>query len=86
MCKYAPVSGWRCGVIRAKGDSVGGLTGLTRTSACSEPGDLAGPFLAGGQAQGLTVGASGSCASGGTTWFQPVNEPLARYGLRLVTS
>jgi streptogrisin C len=30
-------------------------------------------------------GGSGNCTSGGTTFFQPVNEILAVYGLTLVT-
>ena len=35
--------------------------------------------------QGVTSGGSGNCSSGGTTYFQPVNEILSVYGLTLVT-
>ncbi len=53
---------------------------------CAEPGDSGGSLLAGNQAQGVTSGGSGDCTSGGTTYFQPVNEILQTYGLRLLTS
>ncbi len=33
----------------------------------------------------MTSGGSGNCSSGGTTYFQPVNEILSAYGLTLVT-
>ncbi|HEY8544187.1 MAG TPA: trypsin-like serine protease, partial [Acidimicrobiales bacterium] len=59
--------------------------GLTRTSACAEGGDSGGSFISGNQAQGMTSGGSGNCTFGGTTFFQPVNEVLSRYGLTLVT-
>jgi streptogrisin C len=58
---------------------------VVRTSACAEPGDSGGPFLAGMQGQGVLSGGSGNCTVGGTTFFQPVNEILATYGLNLVT-
>jgi streptogrisin C len=34
----------------------------------------------------VTSGGSGNCRSGGTTYFQPVNEILRAYGVALVTS
>lgn len=34
----------------------------------------------------MTSGGSGNCTSGGTMWFQPVNEILGVYGLNLVTT
>ena len=62
----------------------GTVTGLTRTNVCAEPGDSGGSFISGSQAQGVTSGGSGNCTSGGTTYFQPVNEILSAYGLTLV--
>jgi streptogrisin C len=65
------------------------VTGLTRTSACAEPGDSGGAFVSNPpllnrvQAQGVTSGGSGNCATGGTTYFQPVTEILTRYLLTL---
>nr|WP_289017620.1 trypsin-like serine protease [uncultured Aeromicrobium sp.] len=64
----------------------GSVYGLIRTSVCAEPGDSGGSAITGNQAQGVTSGGSGNCSSGGTTYFQPVNEILSAYGLTLKTS
>jgi streptogrisin C len=55
-------------------------------SACAEPGDSGGSVISGNQAQGVTSGVTGNCTSGGTTWFQPINEILSTYGLSLTIS
>jgi streptogrisin C len=61
--------------------------GLTRTTACAEPGDSGGSFVAAnGQAQGVTSGGSGNCTFGGVTFFQPLNPMLNSYNLSLVTN
>ncbi|GAA4460445.1 hypothetical protein GCM10023170_061550 [Phytohabitans houttuyneae] len=90
VCRYGSTTGWRCGTLLAKNVTVhfaGGVVyGLTRTNVCSEPGDAGGPFMAGGQAQGMTSGGSGNCTTGGATYFQPVAVPLAALGLTLLTS
>ena len=84
------LSAWHCGTVQAKNQTVryaqGTVYGLTRTNVCAEPGDSGGSWLSGNQAQGVTSCGSGNCTSGGTTYFQPVNEILSAYGLRLVTS
>jgi streptogrisin C len=89
VCLSGSTTGWHCGTIQARNASVtypqGTVTGLIRTSVCAEPGDSGGSLLAGNQAQGVTSGGSGNCSSGGTTFFQPVNEILQVYGLTLVT-
>ncbi|GAA1594106.1 hypothetical protein GCM10009789_55240 [Kribbella sancticallisti] len=59
----------------------GTVTGLIRTNVCAEGGDSGGPLFAGSIALGLTSGGSGNCRTGGTTFFQPVNEVLSRYGV-----
>ncbi|WP_240809819.1 S1 family peptidase [Actinomadura sp. WMMA1423] len=59
----------------------GSVSGLIRTTVCAEPGDSGGSLFAGNTALGLTSGGSGNCSSGGTTFFQPVTEPLSRYGV-----
>jgi streptogrisin D len=61
--------------------SQGSVSGLIRTSVCAEPGDSGGSLYAGTTALGLTSGGSGNCSSGGTTYFQPVTEPLGVYGV-----
>ncbi|HEX4818192.1 MAG TPA: S1 family peptidase [Nonomuraea sp.] len=89
ICRSGSTTGWRCGTIQQHNATVrypqGTVTGLTRTSACAEPGDSGGSFISGSQAQGVTSGGSGNCTTGGTTFHQPVNEILGAYGLTLRT-
>lgn len=94
ICRSGSTTGWRCGTIGAHNQTVrypqGTVTGLTRTSACAQPGDSGGSFVSPSnssrvQAQGMTSGGSGNCSTGGTTFHQPVNEALGRLGLSLVT-
>ncbi|MCI2422599.1 S1 family peptidase [Saccharopolyspora sp. K220] len=89
ICRSGSTTGWHCGSIEAKNQTVqypqGTVSGLTRTDVCAEPGDSGGSWLSGDQAQGVTSGGSGNCSSGGTTYFQPVNEILQAYGLTLLT-
>lgn len=89
-CRSGSTTGYRCGTIQARNATVnygGGdvVSGLTQTSACAQPGDSGGSYVAGRQAQGVLSGGSGNCTSGGTTYFQPLNEILGAYGLTLVT-
>jgi streptogrisin D len=77
-------SGLHGGIVTGLNQTVryaqGTVRGLVRTTVCAEPGDSGGPFFAGTVALGLTSGGSGNCTFGGTTFFQPVTEPLGRYG------
>ncbi|WP_244871122.1 alpha-lytic protease prodomain-containing protein [Catellatospora sp. IY07-71] len=90
VCRSGSTTGWHCGTINALNSSVtypqGTVSGLIRTNVCAEPGDSGGSLIAGDQAQGVTSGGSGNCSSGGTTYFQPVNEILQTYGLTLTVS
>jgi streptogrisin C len=90
ICRSGSTTGWRCGTVQAKNQTVnysqGTVTGLTRTNACAEPGDSGGAWLSGQQGQGVTSGGSGNCTTGGTTFFQPLGEILSAYGLTLKTS
>ncbi|OLT26628.1 peptidase S1 [Nocardiopsis sp. CNR-923] len=90
VCRSGQTTGWHCGVIEAKDQTVryaGNLVvyGLTRTSACAEGGDSGGSWLAGTEAQGVTSGGSGNCTFGGTTFFQPLNPILDEWDLTLLT-
>lgn len=89
VCRSGSTTGWHCGTIQAKNQTVsypqGQVSGLTRTDVCAEPGDSGGSFISGDQAQGMTSGGSGDCTSGGTTYFQPVGEALDAYGVSLLT-
>jgi streptogrisin D len=59
----------------------GTVYGLIKTNVCAEGGDSGGSLFAGSTALGLTSGGSGNCTTGGTTYFQPVTEPLSVYGV-----
>jgi streptogrisin C len=89
ICRSGSTTGWHCGTVQAKNATVnypqGAVSGLTRTNACAEPGDSGGAWVTGNQAQGVTSGGSGNCRTGGTTFFQPLNEILSVYGLTLTT-
>jgi streptogrisin D len=61
----------------------GSVSGLIQTSVCAEPGDSGGPLFSQNTALGLTSGGSGNCASGGTTFFQPVTKALSALGVSI---
>lgn len=90
ICRSGSTTHWRCGTVLAKNETVnysqGAVHQMTKTSVCAEGGDSGGSFISGDQAQGVTSGGWGNCSSGGETWYQPVNEILNRYGLRLHTA
>ncbi|MEU7904458.1 ricin-type beta-trefoil lectin domain protein [Actinoplanes sp. NPDC049118] len=90
VCRSGRTTGWRCGTILGRNETIvysqGAVSGLSRSNACAEPGDSGGSWISGNQAQGVTSGGTGNCTSGGTMWFQPVNEILGVYGLSLTTS
>ncbi|MGW0598723.1 S1 family peptidase [Streptomyces sp. NPDC002776] len=83
-------SGLRGGTVTALNATVnypeGTVTGLIETNVCAEPGDSGGPMFSEGIALGLTSGGSGDCASGGTTFFQPVTKAMAEVGVQLITA
>ncbi|MBB5857831.1 S1 family peptidase [Amycolatopsis umgeniensis] len=97
ICRSGITTHWQCGRVEALDQTVNYgngnvVKGLTQTDACAEPGDSGGSFVSRPssgsgtklvQAQGMTSGGSGDCASGGTTFFQPVKEVLNRYDLTL---
>jgi streptogrisin C len=95
ICRSGRTSGWQCGAIEAKNQTVNYSTGetilnLTRTTACSEGGDSGGSFITGpGQAQGVLSGGSGSCKGkhrSSRSYFQPLLPILSAYNLTLTTN
>lgn len=74
-------SGWVTALNATVNYPQGTVYGLIRTTVCAEGGDSGGSLFAGNTALGLTSGGSGNCSSGGTTFFQPVTEPLSVYGV-----
>ena len=89
-CKTGSTTGTTCGRVQAYYVTVryaqGTVSGLTRTSICTQPGDSGGAMFAGSQAQGITSGGTvGSCSqSGFQSFFQPADEALSVYGLTLL--
>ncbi|WP_405593849.1 S1 family peptidase [Streptomyces sp. NBC_01092] len=83
-------SGLRDGEVTALNATVnypeGTVTGLIETNVCAEPGDSGGPMFSEGIALGVTSGGSGDCASGGTTFFQPVTKALAALNMKLIVA
>jgi alpha-lytic protease prodomain-containing protein/trypsin len=83
VCKAGSSSGWTCGRIVAKNQSVvypqGTVTGLISTDLRADEGDSGGPLLAGNQAQGLLSGGNST-----TTYFFPIGPALAGTGTSLL--
>jgi streptogrisin C len=95
VCRSGSTTGWRCGSVSSTNATVcysqGCVYQTFRTNVCAEPGDSGGSLVSSPgsgttvQAQGMTSGGSGNCSSGGTTYYQKINEALSAYGLSLVT-
>ncbi|MFG1799481.1 S1 family peptidase [Micromonospora carbonacea] len=89
VCRSGATTGVRCGSITALNATVnyaqGSVTGLIRTNICAEPGDSGGPLYvaATGRIVGILSGGSGNCATGGTTYYQPIAEILSAYGVTI---
>jgi hypothetical protein len=86
VCRSGPATGVRCGTVTALNVTIrfpeGTITGLAQTTVCTEPGDTAGaPYFSGTTALGLGIGGIGDCASGGSSFFQPINPILSAYGV-----
>jgi streptogrisin C len=84
VCKAGSTSGWTCGTIGAKNQTVryqqGAVGGLTATNVLCQPGDSGGGFITNaGQGQGVVSG--GNTA---TCYFQPLGEILSAYSLTLL--
>ncbi|WP_330172453.1 S1 family peptidase [Streptomyces sp. NBC_01498] len=82
-CHSGAVTGLNATVNYGAG---GIVSGLIQTTLCSEPGDSGSPVFTRtgdgttGLAVGVLSGGSGNCASGATSFVQPINEVLAAYG------
>ncbi|MEU8677842.1 S1 family peptidase [Streptomyces sp. NPDC048560] len=81
-------TGTRSGTVTALDATVhysggGTVRGMIQTNVCAEPGDSGGALYDGTKALGITSGGSGNCSAGGTTFYQPVPEALAKYKVSL---
>ncbi|MFC0033134.1 S1 family peptidase [Micromonospora chaiyaphumensis] len=87
VCRSGATTGVRCGSVTGLNQTVnyaeGSVTGLIRTNICAEPGDSGGPLYvkSTGTVIGILSGGSGNCTTGGTSYYQPITEILAAYGL-----
>jgi streptogrisin C len=85
VCKAGSTTGWTCGTIGAKNQSVryseGTVNGMTATNVRSAAGDSGGGFISGDQAQGILSGGNTS-----VTYFYPVGGALSGTGTTLKTS
>ncbi|WAZ26193.1 trypsin-like serine protease [Streptomyces cinnabarinus] len=86
VCRRGATTGVRCGVVTGLNATVnygdGSIVhGLIRTNICAEPGDSGGPLYAGDKVIGILSGGSGNCTTGGTTYYQPIQEVLSGQGL-----
>ncbi|MEV4311014.1 S1 family peptidase [Actinocrispum sp. NPDC049592] len=84
VCKAGSTTGWTCGTVGAKNQTVrypqGTVSGLTATNVLCQPGDSGGGFITNaGQGQGVVSG--GNTA---TCYFQPLGEILSAFGLSLL--
>jgi streptogrisin C len=88
VCLLDGAMGVGCGTVMAKNQTVnypGGIVfGLTRTNVCISARSAIA-FVTGSQAQGVPMGGTSGCTSGGTSFFYPINTVLAAYGLTLFT-
>ncbi|MEV4463859.1 S1 family peptidase [Micromonospora echinofusca] len=89
VCRSGSTTGVRCGTVTGLNVTVnfagGAVTGLIRTNICAEPGDSGGPLYVPGTGVvlGILSGGSGNCTTGGTTYYQPIVEILAAYGVTI---
>ncbi|MFY1669684.1 S1 family peptidase [Plantactinospora sp. WMMB334] len=89
VCRSGATTGVHCGTVTALNVTVnyagGTVHGLIRTNICAEPGDSGGPLYSAstGIVLGILSGGSGNCTTGGTTYYQPILEILAAYGVTI---
>ncbi|WTV81384.1 S1 family peptidase [Streptomyces sp. NBC_00028] len=86
VCRRGATTGVHCGRVTGLNATVNYgsgevVYGLIQTNICAEPGDSGGPLYAGDKVIGILSGGSGNCTSGGTTYYQPIQEALNAYGL-----
>jgi len=80
-CRTGVHSGTVLAVNATVNYAEGTVTGLIKTNVCAESGDSGGPLFDGTKALGILSGSSGNCTSGGISYYQPLAQPLAAYGV-----
>ncbi|MDQ1712355.1 MAG: streptogrisin [Frankiaceae bacterium] len=91
VCRTGITTENQCGTIQSLNVSVTyvtgqTVTGLTKASNCSQPGDSGGPFMSGTDAYGITSGGTvGACGSGTYSLYYPANRIESALGVRINT-
>lgn len=91
VCRTGITTQNQCGTIQALNTTVTYVTGetlfgMTRTSACVQPGDSGGPFMAGNDAYGITSGGTiGLCGPSTTSLYYPAPRVESALGVRINT-
>ncbi|WP_405792111.1 S1 family peptidase [Streptomyces sp. NBC_01506] len=87
VCHVSGGTGLRCGTVTALNIVIrypdGTISQVFSANICSDSGAVGGPAFSGGTALGVLAAGNGNCSSGGTTYYLPVVEWLAKYGLSL---
>jgi streptogrisin D len=87
VSKATAITGLHSGTVTAINATVtypeGTVSGLIRTTICTEAGETGAPLISGTIGLGILSGGSGNCTSGGVSYYQPVTEVLSLYGLTL---
>ncbi|WP_079193893.1 S1 family peptidase [Streptomyces sp. CB02923] len=100
ICKSGATSRWTCGSIKSYNYSVTYsdegqpdtlVSHLGLSTVCTLGGDSGGAWVSGNQGQGVTSGGlTANRCNGvygeGTSYFQPLDDALNHYGLRLTTA
>lgn len=88
VCSADQRTGVHCGTVTGLNVSVsfpeGTINGLAQTNMCMEAGSGGAPVYSGSAAEGILLGGSGNCSSGGQSFFMPIVEILSETGLSLV--
>jgi streptogrisin D len=90
ICKSGSTTGLTCGTVQATNVTVqyaeGTVFQMVQTNTCTQPGDSGGSWFSGSTAIGITSGGTvGGCNQAGfASFFQPVTEALATYGVSLI--
>jgi streptogrisin D len=90
ICKSGSTTGLTCGTVQATNVTVqyaeGTVFQMVQTNTCTQPGDSGGSWFSGSTAIGITSGGTvGACTQAGfASFFQPVTEALATYGVSLI--
>jgi streptogrisin C len=92
VCRTGITTENQCGTISALNVTVTYVSGevvngLTRSSACVQPGDSGGPYMSGNDAYGITSGGTvGACGAGTYSLYNPAWQVESSLGARINTS